>query len=60
MESDYHVGTQDGYKAGYNQALDDLRELIEWEFPDPNPLSSIFSSYIGHDIIDRINQMRKG
>ncbi len=60
MEPDYHVGAQDGYKAGYNQALFDVIEMIRDDFPDPNPLSSIFTPYIGDGIIENIENMTKG
>lgn len=58
MANDYHVGAQDGYKAGYNQALTDVIEMIRDEFPDPNPLSSIFTPYIGDGIIENIENMK--
>jgi len=60
MESDYHAGAQDGYKTGYNQALQDVINMIELEFPDPNPLSSIFTPYIGDGIIENVENMKKG
>jgi len=56
---DYHEGAQDGFKAGYQQALDAVIEMIREEFPDPNPLSSIFTPYIGDGIIDNIEQMKE-
>ncbi len=60
MESDYHTGAQDGYNAGYNQALQDVINMIELEFPDPNPLSSSFTPYIGDGIIENVENMKKG
>jgi hypothetical protein len=59
------------YDAWYGEAYDRLSdhmdtligavgreviELIKEEFPDPNPLSSIFTPYVGDAIIDRIKQ----
>ena len=58
----YHEGAQDGYKVGheqgYNKALQDVIDMIELEFPDPNPLSSIFTPYIGDGIIENIENMK--
>jgi hypothetical protein len=58
--TDYHDGAQDGYRTGYNQALQDVVNMIELEFPDPNPLSTLFTPYIGYDIVKEIESMRKG
>ncbi|WPH58245.1 hypothetical protein SEA_ALONE_115 [Streptomyces phage Alone3] len=58
MESDYHTGAQDGYKVGYERALNDVIEMIRDNFPDPNPLSSIFTPYIGDGIIEEIENMK--
>lgn len=58
MEPDYHVGAQDGYKEGYKRALDDVIQMIRDDFPDPNPLSSIFTPYIGDGIIEEIENMK--
>lgn len=55
---DYHAGAQDGYKAGYNKALQDVINMIELEFPDPNPLSTLFTPYIGDGIIENIENMK--
>jgi len=56
--ADYHEGAQDGYKVGYEAALNDVIQMIRDEFPDPNPLSSIFTPYIGDDIIENIEKMK--
>lgn len=56
--ADYHEGAQAGFKVGYEQALNDVIQMIRDEFPDPNPLSSIFTPYIGDGIIDNIEKMK--
>lgn len=58
MEDRYHEGAQDGYVDGYNQALQDVIEVIAADFPDPNPLASLFEVYLGNQIIDAINNMK--
>lgn len=50
----YHDGAQDGYE----RALNDVIEMIKDEFPDPNPLASLFETYVGTAIINRINEMK--
>ncbi len=57
-EDRYHEGAQDGYAQGYNIALANIQEMIRDSFPDPNPLSSIFTPYIGYEIIDEIEKMK--
>ncbi len=54
----YHEGAQAGYKVGYDDALTDIIQMIRDDFPDPNPLSSIFTPYIGDAIIDTIEKMK--
>lgn len=58
----YHQGAQDGYRegyiSGYEMALNDVIHMIREEFPDPNPLSSIFTPYIGDGIIEIIENMK--
>lgn len=56
--ADYHVGAQDGYKAGYVAALNDVIKMITEDYPDPNPLSSVFTPYIGDHIVDAIENMK--
>lgn len=60
MADRYHEGAQDGYKVGYQDALTDIIQMIRDDFPDPNPLSSIFTPYIGDGIIDTIEKMKEG
>ncbi|APC46373.1 hypothetical protein HWB05_gp111 [Streptomyces phage BRock] len=65
---DYHDGAQAGFNEGFNaghtsgyyEAMDDVIALIRDEFPDPNPFSTLFTPYIGDDIIEAIEKMRKG
>ncbi|WP_327292477.1 hypothetical protein [Streptomyces sp. NBC_01198] len=37
-------------QAGANEIADIVRE----EFPDPNPLGSLFGGFVGEDIVQRI------
>jgi len=64
-ESDrYHDGAQAGYKvgheAGYNQALHDVVRMMKNDFPDPNPLAHIFEPFVVTQIIEAIEEMKKG
>lgn len=56
MADEFYDGAQAGYVEGYNAALREAIEMIREEFPDPNPLSSIFTPYIGHEIVDKLEQ----
>jgi hypothetical protein len=50
----FHEGTQ----AGYAQALEDVIRMIVSDFPDMNPMASLFSPYVGDSIVKRIEEMR--
>jgi hypothetical protein len=65
--ADIHGQYGKWYGEEYDQLSDELDtlvgavgreviELIKTEFPDPNPLGSLFSPYVGDLIIDRIKQ----
>lgn len=41
------------------EELEYLAELIDYEFPDPNPLASIFNPYVGTLIVERIRRFAK-
>lgn len=58
LRATYHEGVQDGYKAGYEVALNDVIKMIAKDYPDPNPLSSVFTPYIGDRIVDAIENMK--
>lgn len=42
------------------ELLDSIIRMIEQDFPDPNPLASIFSPYVGDEIVNRLKQMKEG
>ncbi len=52
--ADFHEGAQEGY----HYALIDVIEMIRNEFPDPNPMASLFNEYVGDRIIRRIEEMK--
>lgn len=58
IRATYHAGAQDGFKSGYDRALFDVIHMIQEEFPDSNPLGSIFKPYLGDEIVNRIVEMR--
>lgn len=39
------------------EVLREAADLIDQEFPDPNPLASVFEPYVGDRITDRLRQM---
>jgi len=43
----------------YNSILENIIVMITEDFPDPNPLGSLFSTYIGDSIIYAIERMKK-
>lgn len=53
------IGYNEGFQMGYEAALDDVIQMIRDNFPDPNPLASIFTPYIGDIIIENIENMQR-